>query len=99
MPIDNHQYPTFSPLAASRGTRLRLSRAFLRCVLATGVVFGRNRRSPKSPQARCDEVDAQAAGHLEKHQAHEDHHVLHHLLLHGGLLVGRRRHNDLLLPR
>ena len=53
----------------------------------------------QSPERRGDEVDAQPGGHLEEHQAHQEHDVLHDLLLLGRLLVGRRRHHHLLLDQ
>ena len=56
------------------------------------VTLGSSSRSPICPEAARDEVDAQARGDLVEHEAHEDHHVLHHLLLLLGLgRRGRRR--------
>src|SRR5690606_14319034 len=76
---------------ALAGTRLRLEPRPLagaaRRVIFLGRALGHERgvgqQQPLAdlPEAARDEVDAQPRGELVEDEGHEDHHVLHHLLL------------------
>src|SRR5271157_819305 len=57
--------------------------------------LGQEQALADRPQAAGDEVDAQAGGDLVEHECHENHHVLHGLLLHFRLRGGRRRSEEL----
>src|SRR5208282_902923 len=57
--------------------------------------LGQQQTLADRPEAAGDEVDAQAGGDLVEHECHENHHVLHGLLLHLRLGGGRRRSEEL----